>query len=448
MKKIILLFAILTSILTIQAQEKLNKQYTKRPALGVHFSLSDFKTAKQIRTTSLNSVVLNKQFTSPRLMSPGLGISYMKGFTNHIDVQARLNTSFLNIPAVSATVGDNFFGELDVTGQFKMLSDKYWVSPYITAGVGAANYKGTYWSADMPLGAGIQVNFWDEAFLLINTQYRVPITASNDYHFFHSIGVAGNIGATKLVQKLTEIAPPKLDKDTDGDGILDSNDKCPTEKGTSKYQGCPVPDTDGDGINDDNDKCPNDKGVVRYEGCPVPDKDGDGINDEDDKCPEVKGVARYQGCPIPDTDKDGVNDEDDKCIDVAGPESNQGCPEIKEDVKTKIEYAAKNIFFETGSAKLKAISNKNLNEVAKLLKENESVQLDVEGHTDNSGKADKNQTLSENRAKAVFDYLVAKGIDAARMTSAGFGQDQPVADNATPAGRSKNRRVELKLRSF
>ncbi len=449
MKKILLLLTILTSILTTHAQEKANNQYAKRPALGVHFSLNDFKTASLIRSTSLNSVILNKKVTSPRLMSPGLGISYTKGFTNHIDVQSRLNASFLNVPITGRSIsGDNFFGEFDVSGIFKMFSDKYWVSPYLNAGIGAANYKGSYWSAFMPLGAGIQVNFWDEAFLLINSQYRVPITGNNDYHFFHSIGVAGNIGKPRIAMVPVTVTPPVLDKDTDGDGIMDSNDKCVTIKGTSKYQGCPVPDTDGDGINDDTDKCPTEKGVVRYEGCPVPDKDGDGINDEDDKCPTVKGLARYQGCPIPDADGDGVNDEDDKCIDVAGVAENQGCPQIKEEIVKKLEYAAKNIFFETGSAKLKVISNKNLNEVAKILSENPSLQLDVEGHTDNTGNAEKNQLLSENRAKAVVAYLIKKGVEETRMTSIGFGQDQPVADNATTAGKAQNRRVELKLRSF
>ena len=68
-------------------------------------------------------------------------------------------------------------------------------------------------------------------------------------------------------------------------------------------------DSDGDGIIDKNDKCPSVVGLERYQGCPIPDTDGDGINDEVDKCPSVAGLAKYEGCPIPDTDKDGVNDE-------------------------------------------------------------------------------------------------------------------------------------------
>lgn len=118
-------------------------------------------------------------------------------------------------------------------------------------------------------------------------------------------------------------------KDRDGDGVVDSLDKCPDEKGTVQYDGCPVPDSDNDGIADDSDNCPTVAGLIKYKGCPPSDKDGDKINDEDDKCPNVAGVARYNGCPVGDKDKDGINDDDDKCINVAGTISNAGCPEIK-----------------------------------------------------------------------------------------------------------------------
>jgi hypothetical protein len=116
-------------------------------------------------------------------------------------------------------------------------------------------------------------------------------------------------------------------KDRDGDGIVDSLDKCPDEKGVIQYDGCPVPDSDNDGIPDDIDKCPTVAGASQYNGCPPPDTDGDKINDAEDKCPGIAGVARYGGCPVGDRDKDGVNDDDDKCIAVPGTVSNAGCPE-------------------------------------------------------------------------------------------------------------------------
>src|SRR6185503_6661878 len=73
-----------------------------------------------------------------------------------------------------------------------------------------------------------------------------------------------------------------------------------------------VLDSDGDGINDDVDKCPTVFGLAKYDGCPIPDSDGDGIDDEKDKCPTVAGLAKYDGCPAPDRDNDGINDDEDK----------------------------------------------------------------------------------------------------------------------------------------
>jgi hypothetical protein len=122
-------------------------------------------------------------------------------------------------------------------------------------------------------------------------------------------------------------------KDRDRDGIIDSLDKCPDERGVIEFDGCPIPDSDNDGVADNLDNCPTIAGLVKYKGCPVPDKDGDKINDEDDKCPDQPGVARYEGCLVGDKDKDGVNDDDDKCIDVAGTINNAGCPENKKSSK-------------------------------------------------------------------------------------------------------------------
>jgi len=233
--------------------------------------------------------------------------------------------------------------------------------------------------------------------------------------------------------------------DTDGDGVNDDVDKCPTVRGLAKYNGCPIPDTDGDGINDEQDKCPTVQGLAKYNGCPIPDTDGDGINDEQDKCPTVRGVAKYNGCPIPDTDGDGINDEADRCPTIFGIAANGGCPEVKAEVVKKVNYVAKNIVFQTGSAILTSASTKQLDQLVTVLKSESDLQLKIDGHTDNTGVAAKNQTLSEKRAEAVKAYLAKKGIAESRLNSEGFGDTQPIADNKTAAGRAKNRRVELKL---
>lgn len=240
--------------------------------------------------------------------------------------------------------------------------------------------------------------------------------------------------------------PVPVVTDRDGDGVADADDRCPDTPGSASMQGCP--DRDGDGIADIDDKCPDAAGTAKYNGCPVPDTDGDGINDEMDKCPTVAGTAKYDGCPIPDSDGDGVNDELDKCPTRAGDPANQGCPVIAKEVIEKVNYAAKNVFFATGSYKLMAKSFKSLDAVADLLKSDESLMIDIEGHTDAQGSDESNQVLSDNRAGAVKNYLVSKGIAETRLKSAGYGETKPVADNNTAAGRAKNRRTEMIVRNY
>lgn len=224
--------------------------------------------------------------------------------------------------------------------------------------------------------------------------------------------------------------------DSDNDGINDEEDKCPSVAGLPKYGGCPIPDTDKDGINDEQDKCPSVAGLAKYGGCPIPDTDGDGINDEEDKCPSVAGIAKYGGCPIPDQDNDGVNDENDKCPTIAGPAENNGCP--------KINFNADAIQFLSGSCTLTTGAKAELNKLVKILNdEYPDIKINIEGHTDNSGKAEKNQSLSECRANAVKAYLVSRKVAGERLSAAGFGQDKPIADNETKEGKAKNRRVEF-----
>ena len=444
MKKILLSLLSICLFITGFGQN----DYKKRPVLGVSFVLNDFKTAASIRATSLSNVLRTKEFKQTKNMAAGLAISYIQGLGNNMDFTGSISGSFLDypVPGKTAFANSNLLLEAVATGNIKLTSDNYWISPFITAGLGASKYKG-YYAAFVPAGLGLQINLFDEAFILLNSQYRIPVTENAAYHLYHSFGIAGNIGKVKA-PVMPVVLPPVVEvpKDRDGDGITDADDKCPDVAGLASLMGCP--DKDGDGITDADDKCPGVAGLSKYGGCPVPDTDGDGINDEQDKCPTEKGVARYQGCPIPDTDKDGVNDEEDKCPNEAGPTSNFGCPEIKQAVIDKINYAAKNIFFATGSAKLLPKSFKSLNDVAKIMAADNTLKLDIDGHTDSQGKADKNQTLSENRAAAVKAYLAGKGVDESRMTDAGHGMDMPVADNKTAAGRAQNRRVEMKARNY
>ncbi len=227
--------------------------------------------------------------------------------------------------------------------------------------------------------------------------------------------------------------------DTDGDGIADKDDECPNEKGLKAFNGCP--DTDGDGIPDKDDKCPNEKGLKAFNGCP--DTDGDGIQDKDDACPNEKGLKAFNGCP--DTDGDGIPDKDDKCPNVKGVKSNKGCPEIKKEEKEVLQKAMYGIKFQSGKDIITSNSNAILDKVVEVMKSSQAYKLTIDGHTDSSGKDEMNMDLSIRRAAAVKKYLVDHGISESRLTSRGFGETKPVADNKTAAGRAKNRRVELSI---
>ena len=425
--------------------------YKKTPTLSVNFFLKDMQTANLIDHTSLSSVLNNKQWPKTKDMSPGLALQYFEGLTEHIDFMGSLGGSFVKYPfsyysGVTSPTESKFLLETSANLNFKLLTDNYFMVPYFTLGLGASMYNGAYFAAYVPTGLGLQLNLGEGTFVNTVFGYNAKISPLSTNHLTYSIGISSPLKDKKAPEVLVTPPPPPppapvvAEKDTDGDGIVDSKDKCPTVAGTAKYDGCPVPDRDGDGINDENDKCPDVKGLAKYNGCPVPDRDKDGIADDEDKCPDVPGVARYQGCPIPDKDNDGVNDEEDKCPNEPGTKANNGCPEIQ----AKISELAKSVYFTTGGAIVTFKAYKPLNEVTDILKKYPTTALSVEGHTDNTGSAAVNKILSQKRAESIKAYFVKQGIDAGRITATGYGSEQPIGDNKTAEGRAQNRRVEMK----
>jgi len=232
--------------------------------------------------------------------------------------------------------------------------------------------------------------------------------------------------------------------DTDADGIEDSKDKCPTTAGTAEFQGCA--DTDGDGVADPDDACPSVAGLKQFQGCP--DTDGDGVTDASDKCPTVAGPASNGGCPELDSDKDGVIDKQDACPTVPGPASNKGCPEVTEQVLQELKVQARAVYFVTGKAVLatadKGATDGRLEAIKEILKNYPNAKFAIEGHTDSTGSAKVNQKLSEDRARVVMEALIAKGVNPANLTSAGYGSTKPVASNKTKEGKALNRRTEIR----
>ena len=228
--------------------------------------------------------------------------------------------------------------------------------------------------------------------------------------------------------------------DSDGDGVADKDDDCPNLAGTKANRGCPSTDTDNDGVIDDLDECPTVAGSPAAKGCP--DRDGDGVGDKLDKCPNLFGKSK-NGCP--DSDGDGVDDGEDRCPTTYGPISNKGCPEIKQQDKDVLNIAMRDVQFEHNSATLRVDSYKILDQISKIISTYPEYKIDISGHTDNTGSADTNKKLSEQRARTCRDYLISKGLAWSRVASHGFGSAKPIATNDTQSGRATNRRVEFKL---
>lgn len=201
-------------------------------------------------------------------------------------------------------------------------------------------------------------------------------------------------------------------------------------------------DSDGDGVGDDLDRCPNTPSGVSVDarGCAL-DSDGDGVADHMDECPDTtRGAAvDAKGCEM-DSDDDGVVDRLDQCPNSApGVQVDiSGC-EIKEEIRLP------GVNFESNSDRLLPGAESVLNNAAATLNKNPEIKVEVAGHTDSDGAAEYNESLSARRAATVRDYLINKGVAEDRMTTRGYGESQPVADNSTSIGKASNRRVVLRI---
>lgn len=372
----------------------------------------------------------------------GDGFSFgVAGSLNKIDKWGDASVDDLSYYGVDGTIKYSLRDLLN-TGNFE---------PYLGAGggytwvdeVGAGTVNGTL---------GFNLWFSDNIGLTVQSSYKHAFEDYLQTHFQHTAAISIKFGGT----------------DTDGDGIYDKDDACPDVAGLEAFNGCP--DTDGDGIEDSKDDCPNDAGLAEMNGCPdtdgdgvadkddncptvaglkalagCPDADGDGVTDADDNCVNTAGPAANKGCPWPDTDGDGVLDKDDNCVDVKGTVANNGCPEVSEEVQATLNEYAKTILFDTGRSTIKTQSEAVLKDITTILKEYETATFTVEGHTDSTGSKTGNQKLSEARANAVKDFLVANGIAGSRLTAVGHGQNKPIDSNKTRKGRANNRRVEINL---
>ena len=388
----------------------------------------------------------------------------LTGSVNKIDKYVKFNPSAANRDArgmVVSNPGDLMYYGIDATVRYSFMSaiNSKVIDPSLSVGGGYTFFGDSSYGTLNP-GAGLTFWFSENVGLELITRYKKSFGDREDAsgtpdapsHFQHSAGIVFKFGGKDTDKDgifdkddaCPDVAGLKQFNgcpDTDGDGIQDSEDACPNEAGTAELKGCP--DTDGDGIADKDDACPEVAGLAALRGCP--DGDGDGVADKDDKCPTVAGPKDNAGCPWPDTDGDGVLDKDDKCPSVKGTVANQGCPEVTEEVMKTLNNYGKVILFDSGKSTFQQGTYTVLQSITAILKEYPNSKFQIEGHCDSDGSNELNQTLSENRAHAVVNYLIENGIAEDRLKHTGFGETKPIASNKTAKGKAENRRVEISL---
>ncbi|UZD20953.1 OmpA family protein [Algoriphagus halophytocola] len=181
------------------------------------------------------------------------------------------------------------------------------------------------------------------------------------------------------------------------------------------------------------------------------DSDGDGVPDYLDKEPNTPAGARVDSAGMTmDSDGDGTPDHMDKCPFMPGPASTDGChvEEVKEQLdffKKAIKDGYVNVYYAFDSAKPLGYSASAANYVSNFLKKNPGVSVEVKGYADELGPEDYNMKLSERRAKAVYDLLVASGVDASRLSYKGYGEDTSV-DKSSADARQMARRASFEIK--
>jgi OOP family OmpA-OmpF porin len=499
----------------------LSSLYVILACSGLQAQNPNFKTGMTFKKLFMDYQSQNGgEITNFGRYSHGFEIGYTRS------LQPRLNLVVpLKVGVVSSHEELNDFQKsvvgIDAQIQYQLYKPESVVIPYFVGGLGGVvEFEGDF-NLQAPVGFGLHFKVSDNMFVNYQSEMRFSFSEDrNNLH--HGLGFTYLLGPSMekdsvMEEKIMELDTDQdgvLDKDdkcpqlagaielmgcpdTDGDGVADMEDECPDKAGLLAFKGCP--DSDGDGIADNEDDCPNLAGIRRNKGCPskdsdndgisddldncpdlagpasnngcpdndkdddgvednkdlcpdtpgtaatdgCPDNDGDGIKDSEDKCPDSAGLRVYNGCP--DTDNDGIDDSRDKCPNSAGPVSTGGCPEISKEDKQTLDVAMRAVEFDTGKATLKSSSYQILDQISRILGRYPDYNLSIAGHTDNTGKASSNQSLSERRARACYEYLSTKGISINRMSYAGYGESRPIADNNTLSGRSLNRRVEFTL---
>ena len=403
-----------------------------------------------------------------RRVSPEFGLRYAYNFHPNWGLEAELSM------ITASTKG------MDVEGTGPDGSAKIWnaraqltfqhplangLVPFAALGFGVMHTTSDLLGSDTdaPLHIGGGARFWitDAIAVRVDARYLRGPSEQAPYTLNAGYGEFG-IGISYMPQiRSSPLEVAQGDGDRDGDGIPDSADKCPNEpEDKDMFQdddGCPDLDNDGDGIPDDKDKCPLDPedkdGFQDEDGCPDLDNDGDGIPDARDKCPneaeDKDGFQDLDGCPDPDNDGDGIPDAKDKCPNdpetINGVQDEDGCPDHGDSLVVlspdRLELLEALPF--RGEKPTKAANNLLGQISATLRAHSEILRVRVTVHVQPTDDPEKDQEISEARARAVREWIVGYGIDTKRVEARGFGGTKPLVAREQRGAAAINERVEL-----
>lgn len=374
------------------------------------------------------------------------------------------------------------------------------VNPYLYVGAGALHYavelkppvptseKFSNWSAVVPAGIGVQTQILDGLLFelsggysyVFNKNLNAIVETKEDAYVSAVAGLTvvtespnadpDGDGLTNAEEK--QLGTDKKVADTDGDGLKDGEE-------VKTYKTDPMKaDTDGDGLKDgdeirlektdpnkmdtDGDGLGDGDEIGKYKTDPLKaDTDGDGLKDgqeitttktdplkadtDGDTLSDGDEVNRYKTDPLKaDTDNGTVSDGAEVARGSNPLDPTDDVPK-KEELKVEVgkSIVLEGIVFATGKADISSEAAMRLETAYNTLAQNPELAVEIRGYTDNVGKKAANVKLSQRRADAVREHLISKGIAAERITAKGFGPENPVSSNATPAGRQQNRRIEF-----
>jgi len=392
MKKLILIPALLSASLALATEYK----YEVTPVVGYNMAEGNINIDNQLLLgveAQLNDTDLP--------FKPELSVLYTNA---DYDKSAYGSTNIYRI----ALNGIKEFEKLDA------------ITPFAKAGLGyetlSTSHEQNYNSPFLDAGVGAKMPLTERFALKAEAIYMLKHNDSRwDNNLAALVGLTYSFGAkAQKAAPVAAVAPVVVDGDDDKDGVLNSKDSCPYTPLNTKVDalGCAL----------------------------ILDSDNDGVKDTIDKCPTTPAGTKVDanGCKIDlDDDKDGVLNSKDICPDTPFGEAvnSDGCP-------ASINL---HINFENNSALINPSSETRLQKYADFLIKHTNYNAKIVGYTDSVGSATYNQKLSQRRAEAVVDDLIARGVDAKQLTSSGMGEKNPVADNSTSDGRAQNRRIEAEL---